>query len=116
VLACFEPPQVVHAREIALLDAGIKKSKLAPVELAKAKELRDSAEALYKAGKYDQAQQDLHAGLVKIGYSYEVAQPTKGSEPEGPRAIGLVPQSASPSVALEPTGCGGGGKWVPPTE
>jgi len=112
----LEPPEAVRAREIALLDAGIKNSKLTTVAVAKAKELRDLAEALFKAGKHDQARDERHAALIQIGYRYEEPEPTRGSASGSVPVIRLVPKSAVPGAQPATTGCGGGDRWVAPTQ
>jgi hypothetical protein len=77
VLGCGKSsPKADHEQEIVLLDNGIKTSKRAPAEIAKAKELRDLAEASYKAGNYSQAETERHSALVQIGYT--PPPPTRG--------------------------------------
>jgi hypothetical protein len=122
-LACLEPPEVVRAREIALLDAGLKRSKLEPREIAKAKELRNRAEALFEAGKLDQARDERHAALVQIGYRYEEPEPSSALAPGSVPVTALAPKSAAPKAQTAApaqdalaTGCGESGGWVAPTQ
>jgi hypothetical protein len=112
-VACAEPPWELHDREIALIDAGMKNSKLAMATLADAKKLRDSAELLHMAGKYVQALKDRHAALIRIGYRYEGASdPAKAPRPQGPADT----ESVEAGAIVAPTGCSDGGRWVAPSQ
>jgi len=122
-LACIEPAEAVRAREIGLLDAGLKKSKLEPGNIAKAKELRNRAEALFYAGKLDQARDVRRAALVQIGYRYEEPESSSALAPGSVPVMELAPKSAAPKAQgvappedAEATGCGGSGSWVAPTQ
>ncbi|MGO8954212.1 MAG: hypothetical protein ACLPWS_04680 [Rhodomicrobium sp.] len=116
-LACMEPPEAVHRREIYLLDLGIQKSKRDAGELAKAKELRGRADAAFKAGKINEALEYRHSALIQIGYKVET--PRAGEKGAAPVADAPVPAKGLPAdgtVAVT-RGCGSGGvTWVPPAE
>jgi hypothetical protein len=114
VLACIESPEVVHDREIALLDAGIKNSKLAAAWLVTARKLRDSAEVLYKAGKYVQALRDRHAALIRIGYRYQEASGPAAKAPR--RQVPLVAESVEAGAIITSTTCSDGGRWLAPSK
>ncbi|MGO9983198.1 MAG: hypothetical protein ACLPIX_03180 [Rhodomicrobium sp.] len=114
-MACMEPPESTHQREIYLLDKGIETFKLDAPVLAKAKELRDRAVAAFKARKLREAWEARHSALLQIGYKVETA-------PAGENGAAIAPGSpplakALPTRGLAPHGCGGGGTvWVPPAE
>jgi hypothetical protein len=123
VLACAEPMSAVRAREIALIDRGIKSFKLASERLAKARQLREESEISYKAGRYDRSLEARHAALTELGYKHhDVANPSKGVLP-----IGITPKSAaaeqgvaaqdSAASAVQPgfVECGSAGTWAAPS-
>jgi len=114
-LAClrFESQDSVHQREISILGAGLQKSKREASVLAKAKELRDLAEAAFKASNYEDATRFRHSALIAIGYKLK----------EGPLAEisagGQIPAKSLPGNGQDvPTrGCGGTGPvWTPPSD
>jgi hypothetical protein len=71
-LACMRPPAgAVRAQEIVLLNDAIKNFKLAPEELGRIKAARDRAEALYEAGKYDEAETTRRSALTQLGYQIQ---------------------------------------------
>ncbi len=115
--ACMQPPGVTHEQETALLDKGLKTFKREPAVLAKAKKLRDQADAAFKAGKIGDAAQARHAGLIAIGYKVEEAS---SGPRDGPVPIGAIPAPAkSPRgmEALPAAGCTAGAtSWVAPAE
>ena len=67
-MACIETPETIHAREIQLVDDGLKTFKREPAVLAKAKELRDRADLAFKGKRFDEATKDRYAALTALGY------------------------------------------------
>ncbi len=101
-LACIEPPEDKHKREIGLIDTSLHTLKRPADVLAKAKKLRERAAADFAAGKFSQAEDERHTALILIGYKLEAA-------PEG------LPVKGAPEGV--PVACGGGGgAWVAPSE
>ncbi|MGO9171374.1 MAG: hypothetical protein ACLP7P_05345 [Rhodomicrobium sp.] len=116
-LACMEPPESTHQREIYLLDRGIETSKRDAGVLAKAKELRARADAAFKAGKIGEAREYRHSALIQIGYKVEAAHARETGTPGV--AIAPSPPKGLPAdgQAIAPHGCSGGRTtWIPPAE
>jgi hypothetical protein len=113
-LACMEPPEATHHREIALLDESIRTFKREPALIAKAKALRDRADAAFKAQQLNKAWEDRHSALIMIGY--KIGSPA--ADQPGVRAIGAAaPAKSPPTASTEPSGCSGGATyWVGPDE
>jgi hypothetical protein len=113
-LACMEPPEATHRREIALLDKGFQTFKREPPLIAKAKALRDRADAAFKARQWGKASKDRQSALIMIGYKIE--SPAAGL---GVRALGAALPAKSPPISSDtgPSGCSGGATyWVAPDE
>jgi hypothetical protein len=114
-LACLEAPEATHQREIALLDKGFQTFKREPALIAKAKALRDRADAAFKAQQLNKAWEDRHSALIMIGY--KIGSPA--ADQPGVSAIGAAAPAKIPPVAsvTGPSGCSGGATyWVGPDE
>ena len=118
-LACVTIPETQRNREIALIYTGLKNPRLATADRAQAIGQRDRAQALFARRKFDAAEKERHAALIRIGYKFE-PDPDVVDEPGGrpPRGTATGPiGKPGPLPRSEAKGCGsGGGRWIAPSQ